>query len=72
MSSCPARANAFLTHYIGGPFDMDGDGPGGWWILPEPGIELPRSPEVAPDALPDYLRQLDAATDLLDYSVISF
>jgi hypothetical protein len=28
--------------------------------------------EVAADALPDYLRQLDAATDLLDYSVISF
>jgi Uma2 family endonuclease len=24
-------------------------GPGGWWILPEPGVELPRSPEVSPD-----------------------
>ena len=44
-----ARADAFLTHYIGGPFDMDADGPGGWWILPEPSIELPRAPEVAPD-----------------------
>ncbi len=26
-----------------------GDSPGGWWILPEPGIELPRSPEISPD-----------------------
>jgi Uma2 family endonuclease len=24
-------------------------GPGGWWILPEPGIELPNAPEVSPD-----------------------
>lgn len=24
-------------------------GPGGWWILPEPGIEFPNSPEVSPD-----------------------
>jgi Uma2 family endonuclease len=24
-------------------------GPGGWWILPEPGLELPRSPEFSPD-----------------------
>lgn len=24
-------------------------GPGGWWILPEPGIELPDAPEVSPD-----------------------
>ena len=31
------------------PYDRGKDGPGGWWILPEPGIELPRSPEVVPD-----------------------
>lgn len=24
-------------------------GPGGWWILPEPGIELPRAKEFSPD-----------------------
>ncbi len=24
-------------------------GPGGWWILPEPGIELPSAPELSPD-----------------------
>ncbi len=32
--------------YEDGP---DGDGRGGWLILPEPGIELPDAPEVAPD-----------------------
>lgn len=26
-----------------------GRGPGGWWILPEPGIELPDAPEISPD-----------------------
>src|SRR5262249_11713250 len=34
-----ARTTAFLTHHLGGPFDLDEDGPGGWWILPEPGIQ---------------------------------
>ena len=32
-----------------GPFDHGKGGPGGWWILPEPGIELPDTPEIAPD-----------------------
>ena len=31
------------------PFDRSRGGPGGWWILPEPGIELPGAPEIAPD-----------------------
>jgi Uma2 family endonuclease len=34
---------------IGGAFESAEGGPGGWWILPEPGIELPDSPEVSPD-----------------------
>jgi Uma2 family endonuclease len=31
------------------PFQRGRGGPGGWWILVEPGIQLPRAPEVAPD-----------------------
>jgi Uma2 family endonuclease len=31
------------------PFHRGHGGPGGWWILPEPGIELPDTPEIAPD-----------------------
>ena len=31
------------------PFQRGRGGPGGWWILPEPGIELPNTPEIAPD-----------------------
>lgn len=31
------------------PFRRGRGGPGGWWILPEPGIELPDTPEIAPD-----------------------
>jgi Uma2 family endonuclease len=32
-----------------GPFDAGRDGPGGWWIIPEPGNELPNTPEISPD-----------------------
>lgn len=32
-----------------GPFQRRRGGPGGWWILMEPGIEVPRAPEFSPD-----------------------
>jgi Putative restriction endonuclease len=35
-----ARAASVLGGKIGGPFDWDGDGPGGWWILDEPELHL--------------------------------
>lgn len=44
-----ARGIGFLGRFLGGSFDYDEDGPGGWWIVPEPGIELERAPEVSPD-----------------------
>ncbi|HEY3355616.1 MAG TPA: Uma2 family endonuclease [Polyangia bacterium] len=31
------------------PYQRGRGGPGGWWILVEPGIEVPGSPEVSPD-----------------------
>jgi Uma2 family endonuclease len=35
---------------IGEPFDDGVGGPGGWWIITEPGIELPNNTkEIAPD-----------------------
>ncbi len=30
-------------------FDAGDGGPGGWWILVEPGSELPNTPEISPD-----------------------
>lgn len=33
-----------------GPFQRRRGGPGGWWILAEPGIQVPRAPEFSPDA----------------------
>jgi len=30
-------------------FDLGRGGPGGWWIIAEPGIELPNTPEISPD-----------------------
>lgn len=32
-----------------GPFDHGRGGPGGWWIITEPGIQLPNTPEISPD-----------------------
>lgn len=43
------RAIRNLGSRIGDPFDDGVGGPGGWWILPEPGIELPNTPEISPD-----------------------
>jgi Uma2 family endonuclease len=43
------RFTSALQRFVGGPFDLDDDGPGGWVILVEPGLELPAAPEVAPD-----------------------
>lgn len=43
------NASGGMFHGVSGPFHFDPRGPGGWWILPEPGIELPDAPEVAPD-----------------------
>jgi Uma2 family endonuclease len=43
------RTIRFVGSRVGDPFDGGRGGPGGWWILPEPGIELPGTPEIAPD-----------------------
>jgi Uma2 family endonuclease len=49
----PRAHHATIEGAIGdglrGPFHRGKSGPGGWWILQEPGIELPEAPEVAPD-----------------------
>jgi Uma2 family endonuclease len=38
------------VHYdVAGPYDLKRGGPGGWWILPEPGVAFTNSPEVSPD-----------------------
>jgi Uma2 family endonuclease len=44
-----ARAATTIVSDIQGPYDLGRGGPGGWWILAEPGVELPRSPEFSPD-----------------------
>jgi Uma2 family endonuclease len=35
-----ARAGSVLGGKIGGPFDFNDDGPGGWWIVFEPELHL--------------------------------
>ena len=51
--SRPRPRHAHSSWVIGGelydPYYRGRGGPGGWWILEEPGIELPGSPEIAPD-----------------------
>ncbi len=43
------RSGMRIGSGLSGPFDVGSGGPGGWWILPEPGIELPSTPEISPD-----------------------
>lgn len=40
---------SMVENDVVGPYQRGRAGPGGWWILPEPGIELPGSPEFSPD-----------------------
>ena len=44
-----AKALLRLSSRLELAYDQGVGGPGGWVILAEPGIELPRSPEVVPD-----------------------
>jgi Uma2 family endonuclease len=43
------NAEASIAEDLRGPFQRGRGGPGGWIILPEPGIELPRATEFSPD-----------------------
>jgi Uma2 family endonuclease len=43
------RAQSVVARVVGGPFDVDDDGPGGWWIVIEPDIELGPHDIVSPD-----------------------
>jgi Uma2 family endonuclease len=43
------RVTTLLGSELEPPFDRGRGGPGGWWILIEPGIELPAAVEISPD-----------------------
>lgn len=47
----PLHANieGALVEELRSPFQRGRGGPGGWWILVEPGIELPDAAEIVPD-----------------------
>ncbi|MEM6678188.1 MAG: Uma2 family endonuclease [Pseudomonadota bacterium] len=55
-----ARAASGLGAKIGGPFDFDDSGPGGWWIIDEPELHLGGDvlvPDIAGwrhERMPDY------------------
>jgi len=42
-------AATWIITEIGAPYVRGRGGPGGWWIIVEPGIELPGAAEVVPD-----------------------
>src|SRR5690606_26082265 len=44
-----ARAQGALGRFIGGPYDYDGGGPGGWWILPEVDVRFAEHDILRPD-----------------------
>lgn len=50
-----ARVSSALGRQIGGPFDYDPGGPGGWWILDEPELHL--GPDVLVPDLAGWRRE---------------
>jgi Uma2 family endonuclease len=44
-----ANVEGAIVDDVRGPYQRGRGGPGGWWLLPEPGIEVPGSPEFVPD-----------------------
>jgi Uma2 family endonuclease len=58
-----ARALTTIASEIHGPYDFGRGGPGGWWILAEPGIEIPGSPEFSPDVAGWRRERLPALSD---------
>lgn len=49
----PRARHSIVETVLGGdlnaPFQRGRGGPGGWWIIVEPGIELPSAAEIVPD-----------------------
>lgn len=39
----------WIQNDVYGPYHRGRGGPGGWWVLSEPGIELPGATEIVPD-----------------------
>jgi len=52
-----ARVTSVLGTRIGGPFDYDDDGPGGWLILDEPELHLGPGPDVVVPDLGGWRRE---------------
>ncbi len=48
-ASSSGRTQGGLYRFLGGPFDFDPDGPGGWWLVIEPEVELDRHQVLIPD-----------------------
>lgn len=44
-----SRVTGAIVSATSGPYNLNRRGAGGWWLLREPGIELPGSPEFSPD-----------------------
>jgi Uma2 family endonuclease len=50
-------AERALNVDLGGPFDFGRNGPGGWWIIPEPEVHFVRDTEVAVPDLAGWRRE---------------
>jgi Uma2 family endonuclease len=44
-----ANVEASILEAVRGPYQHGRGGAGGWWVLPEPGIEVPGATEFVPD-----------------------
>src|SRR5262245_43899838 len=62
-----ARCSASL---LGGPFQLGGGGPGGWWILDEPELQFEPKEPIVPDLAGWRVERMPALPDTNYFTVV--
>lgn len=63
------RVQQCMGRYVGGPFDLDDDGPGGWYIAAEIDVRFTAHDIVRPDVVGWRRSRLEGRYDLLPIDV---
>ena len=64
------RVQSGMNRFLGGPFDFDDDGPGGWYIVSEVDVRLGEHDIVRPDVVGWRRERLDARIDATPIDVV--
>lgn len=65
-----ANAGSMLGVELGGPFQRGRGGPGGWWILDEPELQLVPKEPIAPDLAGWRLERMPELPDIAYFTLV--